>query len=44
LLVLIVAALIMGQVPTAAVPREVGYVLAAVALAALGWQYLGRRR
>jgi hypothetical protein len=34
----------MGQVPTAAVPREVGYVLAGLAIAALGWQYLGRRR
>ena len=44
LLVLVVAALIMGQVPTAAVPREVGYVLAALAVAALGWQYFGRRR
>ena len=44
LLVLIVAALIMGQVPTAAVPREVGYVLAGLAVVALGWQYFGRRR
>ena len=44
LLVLIVAALIMGQVPTAAVPREVGYVLAGLAVAALGWQYFGHRR
>ena len=44
LLVLIAAALIMGQVPTAAVPREVGYALAALAVAALGWQYLGRRK
>ncbi len=44
LLVLIVAALIMGQVPTAAVPREVGYVLAGLAVAALGWRYFGRRR
>jgi hypothetical protein len=44
LVVLILAALIMGQVPTAAVPREVGYVLGALALAALGWQYFGRRR
>jgi hypothetical protein len=34
----------MGQVPTAAVPREVGYVLAGLAVAALGWQYFGRRR
>jgi hypothetical protein len=31
-------------VPTAAVPREVGYVLAALAAVALGWQYFGRRR
>jgi zinc-ribbon domain len=44
LLVLIVAALIMGQVPTAAVPREVGYALAGLAVVALGWQYFGRRR
>jgi hypothetical protein len=44
ILVLIVAALIMGKVPTAAVPREVGYVLAGLAVAALGWQYFGRRR
>ena len=32
------------QVPTAAVPREVGYVLAGLAVAALGWQYFGHRR
>jgi zinc-ribbon domain len=44
ILVLIVAALVMGQVPTDRVPREVGYVLAGLAVAALGWQYFGRRR
>jgi hypothetical protein len=44
LVVLVIAALLMGQVGTAAVPREVGYVLAALAVGALGWQFLGRRR
>jgi hypothetical protein len=44
LLVLVVAALLMGQTADAGLHREVGYALAAVALAALGWQFLASRR
>jgi hypothetical protein len=44
LLVLVVAALFMGQVASPGVPREVGYALAAVGLLALGWQAWSRRR
>jgi hypothetical protein len=44
LLVLVVAALFMGQVVSPGVPREVGYALAAVGLLALGWQAWSRRR
>jgi len=44
LLVLVVAALFMGQVASPGVPREVGYALGAVGLLALGWQVWSRRR
>jgi hypothetical protein len=44
LLVLVVAALIVGQVASPGVPREAGYALGAVGLLALGWQVWSRRR
>jgi hypothetical protein len=44
LLVLVVAALFMGQVASPGVPREVGYALGAVSLLALGWHVWSRRR
>lgn len=44
LLVLVVSALLMGQLVTDQVPAEVGYVLAAVAAVALGWHFVARRR
>ena len=44
LLVLVVAALFMGQVVSPGVPREVSYALGAVGLLALGWQVWSRRR
>ena len=44
LIVLVVSALVMGQVVTDQVPREVGYVLAAIGLVAIGWHLAGRRR
>jgi hypothetical protein len=44
LLVLVVAALFMGQVASPGVPREVGYALAAAGLLALAWQAWSRRR
>jgi len=43
LIVLVLSALFMGQVITDQVPREVGYVLAALGLGAIGW-HLTRRR
>jgi Na+/H+ antiporter NhaD/arsenite permease-like protein len=44
LIVLIVAALLMGQVVTEQVPREVGYGLAALTVAAVLWHLARRRR
>jgi len=44
LLVLVVSALVMGQVVTDQVPREVGYALALVGLVAIGWHLAQRRR
>jgi hypothetical protein len=44
LLVLAVSALVMGQVVTDQVPREVGYGLAVVGLVAIGWHLAVRRR
>ena len=44
LLVLVVSALVMGQVVTDQVPREVGYALAALGLVAIGWHLAVRRR
>jgi Na+/H+ antiporter NhaD/arsenite permease-like protein len=44
LVVLVVAALFMGQVVTDQVPREVGYGLAALAVAAILWHLARRRR
>ena len=44
LLVLVVSALVMGQIVTDQVPREVGYVLAVIGLVAIGWHLAGRRR
>ena len=44
LLVLVVSALVMGQVVTDQVPREVGYALAVVGLVAIGWHLAQRRR
>jgi hypothetical protein len=43
-LVLVVSALVMGQVVTDQVPRGVGYVLAVIGLVAIGWHLAGRRR
>ena len=37
LIVLVVSALVMGQVVTDQVPREVGYALAPSGLVAIGW-------
>jgi hypothetical protein len=44
LLVLVVSALVMGQVVTDQVPREVGYALAVLGLVAIGWHLAQRRR
>ncbi len=44
LVVLVVSALVMGQVVTDQVPREVGYALAALGLVAIGWHLAVRRR
>ena len=44
LLVLVVSALVMGQVVTDQVPREVGYALALLGLVAIGWHLAQRRR
>ena len=44
LLVLVVAGLLMGQVVSPGVPREVGYALGTVGLVALGWHFWSRRR
>ena len=41
---LVVSALVMGQVVTDQVPREVGYALAALGLVAIGWHLAKRRR
>ena len=43
LVVLVLSALFMGQIVTDQVPREVGYVLAALGLAAIGWHLVRRR-
>ncbi len=43
LIVLAVSALVMGQVVTDQVPREVGYGLAVLGLAAVVWHLLQRR-
>ncbi len=44
LVVLVVSALVMGQVVTDQVPREVGYALAVLGLVAIGWHMAQRRR
>jgi hypothetical protein len=44
LLVLVVAALFMGQLASPGLPREVGYALTAAGVLALGWQFWSRRR
>jgi hypothetical protein len=44
LVVLVVSALMMGQVVTDQVPREVGYALAVLGLVAIGWHMAQRRR
>ena len=44
LIVLVVSALVMGQVVTDQVPREVGYGLAVLGLVAIGWHLVQRRR
>jgi len=44
LVVLVVSALVMGQVVTDQVPREVGYALAVLGLVAIGWHLVQRRR
>jgi hypothetical protein len=43
-IVLVLAALLMGQVVTDQIPREVGYGLAALALTAIGWHLARGRR
>ena len=42
-IVLAVSALVMGQVVTDQVPREVGYGLAVLGLVAIGWHLAQRR-
>jgi hypothetical protein len=44
LVVLVVSALVMGQVVTDQVPRQVGYALAVLGLVAIGWHLAQRRR
>jgi hypothetical protein len=44
LVVLVVAALLMGQVVTDQVPPEAGYVLAVAGATALIWHFVQRRR
>jgi hypothetical protein len=44
LVVLVVAGLFMGQAGQGAVPREVGYGIAAVAAVAIGWRLFAGRR
>jgi hypothetical protein len=44
LVVLVVAGLLMGQIAGGAVPREVGYALAALAAIVLAWRVVARRR
>jgi hypothetical protein len=44
LVVLVLSALVMGQVVTDQVPRQVGYVLAVLGLVAIGWHLAQRRR
>jgi hypothetical protein len=44
LVVLVISALVMGQVVTDQVPREVGYVLAVLGVVAIGWHLVQRRR
>lgn len=44
LVVLVASALVMGQVVTDQVPREVGYTLAVLGLVAIGWHLAQRRR
>jgi zinc ribbon protein len=44
LIVLVVAALVMGRVGTGQLPSEVGYALAAVGTLAIVWQLWARRR
>jgi hypothetical protein len=43
-IVLVLSVLLMGQVVTDQGPREVGYGLAALALAAIGWHLARGRR
>jgi zinc-ribbon domain len=44
LIVVVVAALVMGRVTTGELPSEVGYALAAVGTLAIVWQLWARRR
>jgi len=44
LIVLVIAALVMGRVATGELPSEVGYALAAAGTLAIGWQLWARRR
>jgi hypothetical protein len=44
LIVLAVAGLFMGQAVEGAVPREAGYIVAALAAVALVWRLIARRR
>ena len=44
LIVLVVAALVMGRVATGQLPSEVGYALAAVGTLAIVWHLWARRR
>ena len=44
LVVLVLSALVMGQVVTDQVPRQVGYALAVLGLVAIGWHLAQRRR
>jgi hypothetical protein len=44
LLVLVAAALVMGQMSAPGAPREAGYAIAALGAVALAWQFFARRR
>jgi hypothetical protein len=44
LVVLVVAGLFMGQAVQGTLPRDAGYVIAALAAVAIAWRYARRRR